>query len=65
VVIGPGSGEVRPEPLGLSLVISAFNYPLYVGLPYVAVNIAAGNCVILKPSEKAPACSKVMAELFK
>jgi len=38
--------------------MSAWNYPYYTGLPYVAMCIAAGNCVLYKPSEKAPECSK-------
>lgn len=38
------------EPLGVVLVISAWNYPVVTALPPVAAAIAAGNCVILKPS---------------
>lgn len=38
------------EPLGVALVISAWNYPVYTALPPVAAAIAAGNSVILKPS---------------
>jgi aldehyde dehydrogenase (NAD+) len=50
--------------LGLALVISAWNYPIYTSLPQVAAAIAAGNSVILKPSELAPYCSKVLKKLF-
>jgi aldehyde dehydrogenase (NAD+) len=48
--MGFASTKVRPEPLGLILVIAAWNYPIYTALPFVAVAIAAGNSVILKPS---------------
>lgn len=40
--------------------ISAWNYPLYTGIGPMACAIAAGNCVILKPSELAPNSSNVM-----
>jgi len=46
------------------LVISAWNYPIYTALPQVAAAIAAGNCVILKPSELAPYTSGVLKKLF-
>lgn len=50
IMIGVGKAYVQPEPLGVALVLSAWNYPVYVALPFVALSIAAGNCVILKPS---------------
>jgi aldehyde dehydrogenase (NAD+) len=54
MICGPGYGSmIKPEPLGVSLVMSAWNYPYYTGIPYVAMCIAAGNCVLYKPSERA------------
>jgi len=44
--------------------MSAWNYPLVTGIDYVATNIAAGNCVLFKPSERAPHVSNVCKELF-
>ena len=58
------SSEVVYEPLGVTLVLSAWNYPIYTALPQVGAAIAAGNCVILKPSEFAPHSSKVLKKLF-
>ena len=52
------------EPLGVALVLSAWNYPIYTALPPLAAAIAAGNCVILKPSELAPHTSRVIKNLF-
>lgn len=52
------------EPLGLVLVISAWNYPIYTALPQVAAAICAGNSVILKPSELSPYTSRVLAKFF-
>jgi acyl-CoA reductase-like NAD-dependent aldehyde dehydrogenase len=45
-------------------VISAWNYPIYTAIPLVAAAIAAGNCVILKPSELASHTSGVLKKLF-
>jgi aldehyde dehydrogenase (NAD+) len=63
-VIGmPGRSFVEPEPLGVVLVIGAWNYPLQLTLAGAAAAIAAGNCVVLKPSELAPATSAATARL--
>jgi aldehyde dehydrogenase (NAD+) len=64
VALGLASCEVKPEPLGLALVISAWNYPIYTSLPQVAAAISAGNSVILKPSELSPYCSRILKKLF-
>jgi len=48
--MGLASCQVEYEPLGLALVLSAWNYPIYTALPQVAAAISAGNSVILKPS---------------
>lgn len=55
---------MEPEPYGVALVISAWNYPIYTAIPQVATAITAGNCVILKPSELAPHTSGVIKKLF-
>ena len=62
--IGPGSSYILPEPFGISLVVGAWNYPYQTSIPPVITSIAAGNCVILKPSEMSPNSSNVMAKLF-
>ena len=59
----PGRSWLQPEPLGVVLIIGAWNYPLQLILAGAAAAIAAGNCVVLKPSELAPATSKVTARL--
>ena len=64
VVVGLASCRISYEPLGVVLVISAWNYPVYTALPPLAAAIAAGNCVVLKPSEMAPYTSKAMKKLF-
>lgn len=53
-----------PEPLGVTLVIGSWNYPLFTSLCPLATAIAAGNCVILKPSEMTPNSSNMIRILF-
>jgi len=64
LLLGPGTSYTKPEPLGVALVISAWNYPLTTSIPYVISAIAAGNCCVIKPSELAPNASNIIAELF-
>jgi aldehyde dehydrogenase (NAD+) len=59
----PGLGWVEFEPYGTVLIIGAWNYPFYLTLGPAVGAIAAGNAVVLKPSEIAPASSRLMAEL--
>lgn len=57
----PGKSWLQPEPLGVVLIIGAWNYPLQLTLAGMAAAIAAGNCVVVKPSELSPATSNVIA----
>ena len=52
------------QPLGPVAVISPFNFPVMVPMWFFPVAIAAGNTVVLKPSEKDPSASLWMAELW-
>ena len=58
----PGKAWVQREAKGIVLVISPWNYPLQLSLLPVATAIAAGNAVVLKPSELAPATTRLLAE---
>lgn len=60
----PSRGHVTPEPLGVTLVIGAWNYPVQLSLTPVVSALAAGNTVILKPSELAAATSRILADLI-
>ncbi|KAM9843827.1 aldehyde dehydrogenase family 3 member B1 isoform 1-T3 [Aulostomus maculatus] len=55
---------VRREPLGVVLIIGTWNYPLQLVLSPMIGAIAAGNCVIVKPSEVSPATDRLIAELI-
>ena len=59
-----GGCSIEYEPLGVALAISAWNYPIYTAIPQVAAAIAAGNCVILKPSELSSHSSGIIKKLF-
>ncbi|CAD6257861.1 unnamed protein product [Miscanthus lutarioriparius] len=60
----PSSAQIVPEPLGVVLIISAWNYPFILSIDPVIGAIAAGNAVVLKPSEIAPATSSLLANLL-
>ncbi|KAF8726322.1 hypothetical protein HU200_019784 [Digitaria exilis] len=60
----PSTARVTAEPLGVVLVISAWNYPFLLAIDPVIGAIAAGNAVALKPSEIAPATSSLLADLL-
>ncbi|MDX2244737.1 MAG: aldehyde dehydrogenase [Leptolyngbyaceae cyanobacterium bins.302] len=60
----PGTAWVQPEPLGVVLIIGPWNYPFQLLISPLMGAIAAGNCAILKPSELAPATSRVVAQLI-
>ncbi len=59
----PGRAWVEYEPYGTVLIIGAWNYPFQLTLCPAIAAISAGNAVVLKPSEIAPASSQLMAEL--
>ncbi|KAF9612393.1 hypothetical protein IFM89_039389 [Coptis chinensis] len=60
----PASAEIVSEPLGVVLVISTWNYPIMLSLDPMIGAIAAGNAVVLKPSEIAPASSSLLARFI-
>src|SRR5690606_1257159 len=63
VSTGVDSYSIR-QPLGVSAIISPFNFPAMVPMWFFPIAIACGNAVILKPSEKDPSASLWMAEAW-
>ncbi|HWU23036.1 MAG TPA: aldehyde dehydrogenase family protein [Nocardioides sp.] len=59
----PSSAAIHYEPRGVVLVIAPWNYPVYLLATPLAAALAAGNAVICKPSELAPATSALLTEL--
>ena len=60
----PAKSYVIPEPLGVTLVIGAWNYPYQLSILPALTAMAAGNTVIIKPSEMPSRTSEIMAELI-
>ncbi|KAG0556688.1 hypothetical protein KC19_11G071900 [Ceratodon purpureus] len=59
----PSSAAVVSEPLGVTLVISAWNFPFLLSVDPMIGAISAGCAMVLKPSEVAPATSALLAKL--
>ncbi len=55
---------VHYEPKGVALILSPWNYPLTLTLGPLIGAIAAGNCVVLKPSEKTPRTNVVLKKML-
>lgn len=63
LIAQPGTSRVVREPLGVVLVIAPWNYPFELAFTPLAGAIAAGNCVIVKPSEVTPSVSRLLARI--
>jgi 1-pyrroline dehydrogenase len=71
VLEGKSSGEymkgftswIRREPIGVAGLIAPWNYPLFMAIWKIGPALAAGNCIVLKPSEWTPLTALKLAEL--
>eukprot|EP00440_Ansanella_granifera_P041939 gb/GFBE01045465.1/.p1 GENE.gb/GFBE01045465.1/~~gb/GFBE01045465.1/.p1 ORF type:complete len:470 (+),score=109.72 gb/GFBE01045465.1/:1-1410(+) len=61
----PGQSAVHRVPKGVVLIISPWNYPINLSLVPVISALAAGNCVVVKPSEVAPRCALVVEKILR
>ncbi|EJQ42559.1 hypothetical protein IEE_03913 [Bacillus cereus BAG5X1-1] len=57
-------GKVAPEPYGVTLIIAPWNYPFQLAIAPLVGALAAGNTVVLKPSELTPNVSKVLTRML-
>ena len=62
---GSGRAFVQPQPKGVVGNISPWNFPFDLSLGPLVEMLAAGNRVILKPSEHSPACSELLREMVR
>ncbi len=60
----PSGSKIMKEPLGVVLIIGPWNYPFQLLINPLIGARAAGNCVVLKPSEFAPATDAVMKKII-
>lgn len=59
----PGRNRLLPQPLGVVGIVSPWNYPFQLALAPATAALAAGNRVLLKPSELTPKFSELLARL--
>ena len=59
----PASGGILPEPHGVSLVISPWNYPVQLALVPALAALATGNTVIIRPSQQLPEVAAVLEKI--
>jgi coniferyl-aldehyde dehydrogenase len=60
----PGSSRIIPQPLGVVGIISPWNYPLQLAIVPAVAALAAGNRVMIKPSELTPRFSDLLGEIL-
>ena len=65
MAIGPGKSYIQREPLGVVVILGAWNFPFSTALGPMVDAMAAGNTVVLKPSELAPHVAQATELLFK
>ncbi len=58
----PGKSEIRPQPKGVVLILTPWNYPINLSFMCMIGAIVAGNCFVLKPSEVAPASAEFLED---
>ncbi len=64
IYLWPSRSKLYPEPLGIALIISPWNYPFQLTMSPLIGAISAGCTAVLKPSPDAPKTSQLMAELI-
>ena len=60
----PSVAQIYPDPLGVVLIISPWNYPFALAVSPLIGAIAAGNCAVIKPSESTPTVSRLIATMI-
>lgn len=58
----PAASRLMPQPLGVVGVMAPWNYPFQLALAPAAAALAAGNRVMIKPSELTPRCAELMRQ---
>lgn len=64
LILQPSSSKILKDPLGVCFIIAPWNYPFHLLMAPLAGAIAAGNCIVLKPSELAPHTATLVAEII-
>ena len=61
----PSKSFIDPEPYGIVLIMSPWNYPFQLTIAPLVGAICAGNCAVVKPSAYSPHTTKVMADMLR
>ena len=62
--LAPSRARIHPQPLGVVGVVSPWNYPVTLALVPLVAALAAGNRVMIKPSELTPRTTETLAEML-
>jgi aldehyde dehydrogenase (NAD+) len=65
LVAGLSRSMIYPEPRGMTLIMSPWNYPVLLTLLPLVGALAAGNCMVVKASENAPATAQLLTSLLR
>lgn len=65
IYLQPAISHIYPEPKGIVLIISPWNYPFQLAISPLVGAIAAGNCILLKPSNKSKSTESIIEKLIK
>ena len=65
LLLADTSSEIRYEPKGQVLILAPWNYPVFLTLGPLVGAIAAGNVVIIKPSEKVPETNRALGAVLR
>lgn len=60
----PSASRIYYDPLGVVLIMAPWNYPLQLSLAPLVSALAGGNCVVIKPSEMAPATAGIIEKII-
>jgi aldehyde dehydrogenase (NAD+) len=65
ITLFPAACHVVPEPFGVTLIMSPWNYPFQLAINPLVASLAAGNTAVVKPASYAPATSEIIAKIIK
>lgn len=64
IYLQPATSYIYPEPKGVILIVSPWNYPFQLAISPLIGAIAAGNCIVLKPSNQSKATEKIISKII-
>src|SRR5512140_3081862 len=65
LLLAPATSEIRYQPRGVVLILAPWNYPFQLLMNPLVAAVAAGNCVMVRPSSKVPHTGEVIAKLLR